>query len=127
MLKRNFNPLIPKIVRIDGRQNTGTFRVSLLKVREIPFPSSKTTMTAGTVRILRKPSFSPNPSGGATLKKKVSAAGEKAITLNEKGWKFRSNIQTSRKAIVFCFKRRLGRFRIDRVNQNNTFCANPTV
>ncbi|GBM61625.1 hypothetical protein AVEN_122244-1 [Araneus ventricosus] len=50
-------------------------RVSLSKKGEIPLPSSKTTMTAGTVRILRKPSFSPNPSGRTTLTKKVCPAG----------------------------------------------------
>ncbi|GBN61844.1 hypothetical protein AVEN_40297-1 [Araneus ventricosus] len=69
-------------------------------------------MTAGTVRILRKPSFSPNSSGRATLDKKARAAGEKSITLNEREWKVRSDIRT---AIVFCLKRRLGRSRIYRV------------
>ncbi|GBO14712.1 hypothetical protein AVEN_199020-1 [Araneus ventricosus] len=53
-------------------------------MREIPLPSSKTTLTAGTVRIPRKPSFSPNTSGRATLAKKVCSAeldnGESAST-----------------------------------------------
>ncbi|GBO42511.1 hypothetical protein AVEN_97064-1 [Araneus ventricosus] len=65
-------------------------------------------MTAGTVRILGKPSFSPNPSGRAILTKKECAAGEKSITLNE-------GVEISETAIVFCLKRRLGRSRIDRV------------
>ncbi|GBO29992.1 hypothetical protein AVEN_57528-1 [Araneus ventricosus] len=68
-------------------------------------------MTAGTVRILRKPSFFPNPSGRATLTKKECAAGEKSITLNE-------GVEISETAIVFCMKRRLGRSRIDRVNDS---------
>ncbi|GBN52378.1 hypothetical protein AVEN_258125-1 [Araneus ventricosus] len=54
-------------------------------MREIPLPSSKTTLTAGTVRISRKSSFSANPSGRATLTKKVCSAGEKPIALNERG------------------------------------------
>ncbi|GBN17106.1 hypothetical protein AVEN_33013-1 [Araneus ventricosus] len=70
-------------------------------------------MTAGTVQILRKPSFSPIASERATLTKKVRAADEKSIRLNERGLKFRNDIRT---AIVFCLKRRLGRSRIDRVN-----------
>ncbi|GBO29834.1 hypothetical protein AVEN_128743-1 [Araneus ventricosus] len=70
-------------------------------------------MTAGIVRILRKHSFSPNPSERATLTKKVRSADEKSTTLNESGWKCRSDIRT---AIVFRLKRRLGRSRIDRVN-----------
>ncbi|GBN34821.1 hypothetical protein AVEN_51003-1 [Araneus ventricosus] len=71
-------------------------------------------MTAGTVRLLRKPLSSPNTSGQAPLKKKASAAGVKSITLNEMGWKFQIGIRTFRTAIVFFLKRRMGRSRIDR-------------
>ncbi|GBN12106.1 hypothetical protein AVEN_118124-1 [Araneus ventricosus] len=73
---------------------------------------SKTTTTAGIVRILRKLPSSPNTSGGATLTKKAQAVGVKSITLNERGLKFQSDIRT---AIVFCLKGRMGRFRIDRI------------
>ncbi|GBM76299.1 hypothetical protein AVEN_81847-1 [Araneus ventricosus] len=72
-------------------------------------------MTTGTVQILRKPSFSPNPSGRAILTKKARAAGEKSITLNKRGWNLRSGIRTFRTAIVVCLKKRLGRSRIERV------------
>ncbi|GBM27829.1 hypothetical protein AVEN_119286-1 [Araneus ventricosus] len=69
-------------------------------------------MTAGTVRILRKPPFSPNTSGRAIPRKKARVAGVKSITLNERGWEFQCDIRT---AIVFFLKKRVGRSRIDRV------------
>ncbi|GBL93140.1 hypothetical protein AVEN_216489-1 [Araneus ventricosus] len=74
-------------------------------------------MTVGIVRILRKLPSSPNTSGRATLTKKSIAAGVKSITLNEKGWRFQSEIRTFRTPVVFCLKGRMGRSRIDRVKQ----------
>ncbi|GBL82475.1 hypothetical protein AVEN_252602-1 [Araneus ventricosus] len=73
-------------------------------------------MTAGTVPILRLPPLFPNPSGGATLRKKAYAAGVKSVTLKGRVWKFHSDIPTFRTAAVFCLKGRFGPFRIDRVN-----------
>ncbi|GBM76596.1 hypothetical protein AVEN_143018-1 [Araneus ventricosus] len=71
-------------------------------------------MTAGIVRIVRKLPPSPNTSGRATLTKEARAAGVKSITLNERGWKFQSDIRTFRTAIViFCLKGRMGRSHID--------------
>ncbi|GBL71994.1 hypothetical protein AVEN_115031-1 [Araneus ventricosus] len=71
-------------------------------------------MTAGTALILRKHPFSPIASGLATLAKKARVAGVKSITLNERGWKFQSDIRT---VTVSCLKGRMGRSRIDRVKE----------
>ncbi|GBN19906.1 hypothetical protein AVEN_227707-1 [Araneus ventricosus] len=49
-------------------------------------------MTAGIVRIVRKLPSSPNTFGRATLSKKAPAVGVKSSTLNERGWKFQSDI-----------------------------------
>ncbi|GBO43711.1 hypothetical protein AVEN_198288-1 [Araneus ventricosus] len=70
-------------------------------------------MTAGTLRILRTLPCSPNPSGRATLTKKARTEDVILFTLNERGWKLRSDIRTS---TVFCLKGRLGRSCIDTVN-----------
>ncbi|GBO46562.1 hypothetical protein AVEN_208066-1 [Araneus ventricosus] len=95
-----------------------------LKIRKRPSSSFK---EKGNPRLLKnhndswhcpnskKNPFSPNPSGRATLTKKARAVGERSITFNERGWKFRCDIQALRTAIVFCLKRRLGRSRMDRV------------
>ncbi|GBN41058.1 hypothetical protein AVEN_118517-1 [Araneus ventricosus] len=73
-------------------------------------------MAAGIVRIVAKlPSF-PNTSGRATLTNRARTAGVKSIALNERGWKFESDTQAFRTAIVFFLKGRMGRSRIDRVN-----------
>ncbi|GBM85074.1 hypothetical protein AVEN_109374-1 [Araneus ventricosus] len=72
-------------------------------------------MAAGTVQILRIPSFPPNPSERAALKKKALAAGVKSMTLNDGRWRFDSDIRTFRTGTVFCLKGRFGRSGIDRV------------
>ncbi|GBL89409.1 hypothetical protein AVEN_225919-1 [Araneus ventricosus] len=113
-------------IGIKKPQNTATSE--LLYQRYGQFASLlKTRMTGGTGRILRKPSFSPSASERATLTKKARAAGVKAITFNERGWKRQSDMQTFRTAIVFCLKGRMGRSRIDRVNRVNrtlkNFCS----
>ncbi|GBM90374.1 hypothetical protein AVEN_56647-1 [Araneus ventricosus] len=72
-------------------------------------------MTADIVRIVRKLPSSPNTSVRATLTMEARAAGVKSITLNERGWKFQSDIRTFRSAIVFCLKGRMGRSHIDGV------------
>ncbi|GBN94157.1 hypothetical protein AVEN_134590-1 [Araneus ventricosus] len=67
------NPLIPKATEINLkiRQRPN----SSIKDKGNSFSLSKTTMTAGIVRIIRKPPSSPNTSGRATLTKKALAAG----------------------------------------------------
>ncbi|GBL99671.1 hypothetical protein AVEN_249722-1 [Araneus ventricosus] len=72
-------------------------------------------MTAGTVIILRKPSFSPNPSGRATLTKKVCAEGQKSITLNESGMEISQRYSYVSDGHRILLEETFGRFRIDRV------------
>ncbi|GBN61798.1 hypothetical protein AVEN_198906-1 [Araneus ventricosus] len=69
-------------------------------------------MAAVTARILRKLTFSPNPSGRVTLTKKAYAGGLKSITLYERVRQFHGDIRTFGTATVFCLRRRLGRSRI---------------
>ncbi|GBM88195.1 hypothetical protein AVEN_57951-1 [Araneus ventricosus] len=110
------NPLITKAIETKGPQNTRTSEL-LYKDKGNSLSPSKTTMTAGIVRIVRKFPSSPHTSGIATLTKKACAAGVKSITLNEMGWKLQSDIRTFRTAIVFCLKGRMGRSHINRVKE----------
>ncbi|GBM49066.1 hypothetical protein AVEN_155823-1 [Araneus ventricosus] len=87
-------------------------------------------MTAGIFRIVRKLPSSPNTSGRATLTKKARAAGVKSITLNERVWKFPSDIRTFRTTIIFCLKGRMGLSRMDRdnaVSQSASLTLSPST
>ncbi|GBN61078.1 hypothetical protein AVEN_107601-1 [Araneus ventricosus] len=83
-----FNPLLPKTrdLKIQERPS------SPFKGNQISLPPQKPAMTAGTFQILRKPLYSPDASGRATLTTKVCAVGVKSIPLNERGWKFHRDI-----------------------------------
>ncbi|GBO07427.1 hypothetical protein AVEN_139515-1 [Araneus ventricosus] len=65
---------------------------SPFKGNQISLPPQKPAMTDGTLRILRKHLYSPDPSGRTTLKTKVCAVGVKSITLNKRGWKLHRDI-----------------------------------
>ncbi|GBN19149.1 hypothetical protein AVEN_163613-1 [Araneus ventricosus] len=70
------NPLIPKTIEIKGPQNTGTSSSSI-RDKGNSLSTSKTTMTADILRIVRKFHSSPSTSERSTLTKKARAAGVK--------------------------------------------------
>ncbi|GBM89360.1 hypothetical protein AVEN_59469-1 [Araneus ventricosus] len=102
----------------EGSQITGTPEFSF-KYKRNSLLLSKTTMTAGTVRILRFPPF-PKSNRTSHSTRKAHFVGVQSITLNERGRKFYSDIRTFRTAAVFCLKGRLGRSSIDRDKYRST-------
>ncbi|GBO39219.1 hypothetical protein AVEN_211459-1 [Araneus ventricosus] len=80
-MNAELNPLTSNTISIEGPQNAGTLN-SFFKDEINSLSPSETTMKA--VRILKKPSFSPNPTGRVVIEKKTLSEGVKSITLNDR-------------------------------------------
>ncbi|GBO24218.1 hypothetical protein AVEN_204983-1, partial [Araneus ventricosus] len=89
-----FNPLIPKTIRIEGHQNTGTSQFLFQRYPKFTCPL-KNRNDSSHSRNYKKTFYSPNPSGRAILTKDTCAAGVKSITFNDRGWKLYSDIRTA--------------------------------
>ncbi|GBN84217.1 hypothetical protein AVEN_232082-1 [Araneus ventricosus] len=98
---RQFNPLIPKTIRIEGPQITGTPQFLFQRYPKFIF-LFKNWNDIWHTRNSKKPPYSPTPTGRAILTKKACAEFVKSIALNDRRWKLHSEIRTFRTAAVFC-------------------------